>query len=122
MNRTKDRIELENRIMAFGLATLKMLREVPAGVELRYIRKRLTQSATSTGVLYRLANLTKSRVEHAAGIAAARREMAESEYWLGLIKELKADLPYIAQLHRESMELLGLFAKLQLAAERRKGQ
>ena len=122
MNRTKPRMELEDRTMAFGLATLKMLRDTPAGVEMKNIRRQLTHSAASMGATYRTANLSESRTEYAAGIAATRRNAAESEYWLKIAKELHPDLPGIEGLHRESMELLAHFDRLRRSAEKRRNQ
>ena len=122
MNRTKESIELESRVAAFGLATLKMLREVPLGLEFKNIRRRLAQSATSAGLLYRMANLADSQVEHERGLAAARKAMAENEYWIGLLGELGPGLPGVARLHREAADILGALALLQRKAERREEQ
>lgn len=122
VNKTKDRIELESRVSAFGLATLKMLREVPLGLEFKNIRRRLAQSATNAGLLYRMANLADTHVEHARGLAAALKMMAENEYWLGLLEELGPGLPGVSQLHREASDILGTFSLLQRRAERQKGQ
>lgn len=122
MNRTKGRIELEGRVASFGLATLKMLREVPLGLEFKNIRSRLAQSATNAGLIYRMTNLADSHVEHARGLAAALKAMAENEYWLGLLEELNPRLPGVAQLHREAADILNTFSLLQRKAERQKEQ
>jgi len=122
MNRTKSRIDLEERTMAFGLSTLKMLREVPVGVELKNIRRQLTHSATSVGALYREANRADSRVDYLNRLIAAQKEMVAAEYWLGLIKGLKSDLPRVSMVHGEAVELLAIFCQLRRIAEKgRKG-
>ena len=118
MNRTKTRIDLEQRTKAFGLVTLKMLREVPTGVELKSIRRQLTHSSTAVGALYRAANLAESRLEYVGRIAAARKEVAESEYWLSLIESLQADIPGVTAVHQEALALCEIFDRLRRTAEK----
>ena len=118
MNRTKSRVELEARTMAFGLNTLKVLRELPAGVEFKGIRRQLTHAATSIGSFYREANRAESRMDYLNRIVAAQKEVVAAEYWLGLIKGLHSDIPGVDAAYDEAAELLELFDQIRRAAEK----
>lgn len=116
MNRTKSRINLEARTKAFGLITLKILREVPMGVEFRSIRRRLAHSATAIGALYCVANLAETHLDYVEKIVAARKEVAQSVYWLSLIKSLQPDLLGVEAVHQEAMGLMEMFDRLRHTA------
>ena len=118
MNRTKSRVELEARTMAFGLNTLKVLRELPVGVEFKNIRRQLTHTVTSIGALYREANWAESRVDYLNRIIAAQKEVVATEYWLGLIKGLHSNIPGVDVAYDEAAELLEIFDQIRRAAEK----
>ena len=117
MQDKKSSTSIANRTTAFCLNTLKMLREVPPGVEFKHIRRQLTHSSADVGMHFRDVDRAELRCEFIAGLAEIRKSLAESEYWIGLIEGLKPDVPGIGAVHAEARSLMELFERIRQRAE-----
>jgi four helix bundle protein len=72
--------------------------------------RQLLRSATSIGANYREASRAVSRPDFTNKIGTIQKEAAETQYWLELLIEsgTSKDLS-VANLHKESTELLAIF-------------
>ena len=91
MTNAEFKIQLEKRTVGFSVMVLKLLRNIPLGIEARTIRDQLARSATAIGANYREANRAESRNDFAHKIAVVAKEASESEYWLLLLAALYAE-------------------------------
>ena len=111
MTNSEFKIMLEKRTVAFSIATIKMLRNVPAGYESRNIRDQLLRSATAIGANYREANRAESNADFAHKLAISTKECAETEYWLIILSELYPETKGLMDVLAEATKLTGLFGK-----------
>ena len=120
MQDTETNRRIAERMSAFCLHTLKMLREVPAGVEFKHIRRRLTHSVTDAGMHFRDVDRAEPQREFIAKqLVEIQKSLSESEYWIGLIEGLKPDLQKIGAVHTEVRNLMNLFERIRKEAETR---
>jgi four helix bundle protein len=75
--------------------------------------RQLLRSATSIGANYREANRAVSRPDFTNKIGTIQKEAAETQYWLELLIEsgIVKDSS-VADLHKESTELLAIFTTI----------
>ena len=112
MSIAEFKIQLEKRTVAFSVAVLKLLRQIPVGMETRNIRDQLARSATAVGANYREANRAESRNDFIHKIAVTAKEASESEYWLLLLSELHPEVTDIGAVRSEAGELVRIFDKI----------
>ena len=108
---------IAERTTAFCLNTLKMLREVPPGVEFKHIRRQLTHSSADVGMHFRDVDRSELRCEYIARLTETLKALAESEYWISLIEGLKPEIPGIGALHAEARNLIQLFEMIRQRAD-----
>ena len=118
MKKNETAAELERRTAEFGLITLRMMREMPTGVEFKNIRRRLTHSATAVGAAYRESNLAETRIDHINRLSVVRRELALTEYLLDLIAGLKPDIPAVGMIREEAKMLAETFETIYQKAKK----
>jgi four helix bundle protein len=109
--------DMRQRTASFSLRVLKMLRELPNGVECKGIRRQLTHSATAVGAIYRELEVAEQRVEVVDRVNALRKELAACEFWISLVKGLVSGLPSVDALHLEALALMQAFSRMRKALE-----
>ena len=105
--------DLEQRTKRFALAAIKLVGSLPRGAASDVLGRQLLRSATSIGANYREANRAVSRPDFTNKIGTVQKEAAETQYWLELLIEsgmLKDSS--VADLHKESTELLAIFTTI----------
>ncbi|MDO5317508.1 MAG: four helix bundle protein [bacterium] len=112
MTNSEFKVQLERRTVAFSVAVIKSLRNIPAGLESKNIREQVMRSATAIGANYREANRAESASDFVHKIAIVAKESAETEYWLLLLNELYPGVEGIAGVLSEAGELTRIFDKV----------
>jgi len=112
MTNSEFKVQLEKRTVAFSVAVIKALRNVPSGLESKNIREQVMRSATAVGANYREANRAESASDFAHKIAIVAKEASETEYWLLLLNELYQDIDGLASVLAETGELTRIFDKI----------
>ena len=105
--------DLEQRTKRFALAAIKLVASLPRGTASDVLGRQLLRSATSIGANYREANRAVSRPDFTNKIGTIQKEAAETQYWLELLIEsgIVKDSS-VADLHKESTELLAIFTAI----------
>ena len=81
---TKSR-QLEARMLEFALSVMSLTKKTPRTAENRIIIEQLVRSAASIGANYTEANNAISRQDFRNKIFIAKKEAAETRYWLRLL-------------------------------------
>ena len=105
--------DLEQRTKRFALAVIKLVASLPRSAASDVLGRQILRSATSIGANYREANRAVSRPDFTNKIGTIQKEAAETQYWLELLIEsgtLKDS--NVADLHKESTELLAIFTTI----------
>ena len=103
--------DLEKRLFAFAIKTIKFLRIL----EFNVIKYQLTKSSTSSGANYEEAQAGSSKADFNNKTRISLREMSESNYWLRIINELIEDknkLDELSLLIKESNELKNILGSI----------
>ena len=79
--------ELEERTIKFSLQIIRLVKPLPETSENRIIKTQLIRSATGIGANYTEANNAASRLDFRNKIFIAKKEAAETRYWLRLLQE-----------------------------------
>jgi four helix bundle protein len=104
--------QLKARSMAFAVAILRMIDDLPRRPGPDVIARQIAKSATSTAANYRAACTARSRYEFIAKLGIAVEEADETEYWLDVICNARlVQLPLLEPLRTEAAELRAIFAK-----------
>ena len=105
--------DLEQRTKRFALAAIKLVGSLPRSAASDVLGRQLLRSATSIGANYREANRAVSRPDFTNKIGTIQKEAAETQYWLELLIEsgIVKDSS-VADLHKESTELLAIFTTI----------
>jgi len=77
--------KLELRMMDFAMAVISLTKMTPKTTENQIINKQLIRSASSVGANYTEANNAASRQDFRNKIYIAKKEAAETRYWLHLL-------------------------------------
>jgi four helix bundle protein len=103
--------DLEQRTIDFSVAVIKTCRKYSADVTLRPIITQLISSATSVGANYAEANNASSRMDFKNKIYIAKKEAAETNYWLRIISRLLPEEDF-SKLQQESLEFVLIMQKI----------
>ena len=117
MTNAEFRIMLENRTVAFSIAVIRMLRNIPANSESRNIRDQLLRSSTAIGANYREANLAESKADFNHKLSVSAKEASETEYWLLLLNALYPGTEGLARVLAEASEITRIFGKSARSAQ-----
>ena len=109
MTNGEFKLQMEKRTVAFSIMVLKLLRQVPASLEVRNIRDQVIRSATAVGANYREANRGESTDDFAHKIGIVLKECAESQYWLEILHDLRPTSQIVQSRLEECTELLRIF-------------
>lgn len=106
----EKRIELENRTVKFSVLLIKTLAPLHKDQAMKPIINQIIRSATSVGANYAEANNASSKRDFANKIYISKKEIAETRYWLRVIKELSTI--QLKELEDEAKELNLIFQKI----------
>jgi four helix bundle protein len=104
--------ELSERVLDYGLRTIKVVESLPKTLVGRRIGDQLLRSATSVGANFEEAQAAESRDDFVHKLQVALKELRESNYWLRLLSKAGA-LPEqrLAPLLDESNQLVAMLSK-----------
>ena len=103
--------QFEERTQDFALEIILFTKKVPKSVENEVIVKQLIRSSSSVGANYVEANNASSKQDFRNKIFIAKKEAAESRYWLQLLSKANSSLD-VANLIDESSQLLFILQKI----------
>ncbi len=100
------------RTRKLAVAVIGFLNGLPWHKSLRVIEFQLTKSVCSIAANYRAACRARSQAEFFSKLSIVIEEANETEFWLGLIEDLKIDQsPRLKYLQQETLEILKICAK-----------
>lgn len=102
---------LEQRTTAFSVAIVKMCRTHSKDISLGPLLNQVVRSATSIGANYAEANNASSKSDFRNKIFIAKKEAAETRYWLNVLSGLMSD-DKLLSLKQEAHELLLIFQQI----------
>lgn len=103
--------KLEERTLSFSVRIVKHCARIKQPL-LRSIVDQLIRSATSVGANYAEANNAASKVDFRNKIFIAKKEAAETKYWLSLLIELGDSSDEAAALKEEAQGILMTLQKI----------
>lgn len=106
----QKRLQLEQRTVMFSVLIVKALGKHSRIPELRPVVDQIIRSATSVGANYAEANNASSKKDFTNKIFIAKKEIAETRYWLRVIKELIDE--DIQELEEEAKQLNLILQKI----------
>jgi four helix bundle protein len=112
--------DLSKRLFKFSVDSIKLLRTLKGGNEIKIISNQLGKSATSSGANYEESQAAVSRADFGNKIGISLKEMRESNYWLRILKELYPSDEEIIRLTTESSELKNILGSISFKVAPRK--
>jgi four helix bundle protein len=103
--------QFEERTIQFSLGVIAITKKVTKNDENSVITKQLIRSATSIGANYTEANNAASRLDFRNKIFIAKKEAAETRYWLELLGRVNKNLA-VNDLLDEATQLLLILQKI----------
>lgn len=77
--------QIEERMLTFAVNTIEFLRTLPKTSENEIIKKQLIRSSSSIGANYIEANNAASKLDFRNKIFIAKKEAAETRYWIRML-------------------------------------
>lgn len=105
-------IPLAERTLQFSKAVIALCKQEPASVIGQPIISQLIRSATSIGANYAEANNAASKADFKNKIYTAKKEAAETEYWLALLSKFSAQKSECRRLYKECHYMLMTLQKI----------
>lgn len=102
---------LEKRTLDFSVQVIKYCASLKTDV-LHSVIDQLIRSATSIGANYAEANNAASKTDFRAKIYIAKKEAAETKYWLRLLLELGSNADIVTPLIEEVQAILMILQKI----------
>jgi four helix bundle protein len=116
MTNSESKQVLEKRTLAFSVAIMEYLYQLPKHPLFAVITTQLAKSSSSMGANYREANRAESKPDFVHKIGVVEKESSETVYWLAVLSRLsfldetlKADAQPMLS---EATELLKLFSTI----------
>lgn len=103
---------LEHRTLEFSKQVLDFCEKIKADTITRPLIDQLIRSATSIGANYAEANNAASRQDFRNKIFIAKKETAETKYWLTLLCDYSDNVHEAQELRSECQHLLMTFQKI----------
>lgn len=103
--------DLEDRTAKLGISVVRATKPYSKDRVIEPIVIQVVRSATSVGANYAEANNASSKADFRNKIYLAKKEIAETRYWLRLLSEL-TDNQGLQQLQQEALELNLIFQKI----------
>ncbi len=112
---------LRERTTKYALRIIRLYASLPKTTEPQVIGKQMLRSGTSVGAHYREANRAKSTADFISKMEGGIQELDETAYWIDLLVE-GSFLPAgrVAELQKETDELLAIFVASVKTAKKRK--
>jgi len=107
-----ERLKLNVRTVNFSKDIIAFCKSEPITLVSRPLFDQLIRSATSIGANYAEANNAASRLDFRNKIFIAKKETAETKYWLNLLTEIVSDKDTCLKLAQECHYLLMTFQKI----------
>ncbi len=104
-------LAFEKRTVDFSVSVVKRCGPYGKDSVLRSLVDQVIRSATSIGANYAEANNASSTADFKNKIYIAKKEAAETNYWLTVLTELLPDEDFIA-LRQEALEFTLIFQKI----------
>src|SRR5574340_904673 len=109
------------RTKAFALRIVRLYTSLPKTAEAQVLGKQVLRSGTSPGAHYREARRGRSNAEFVSKIQGGLQELEETRYWLELLVDSGiVRAARMAELLKETDELIAIFASSVLTAKRKK--
>lgn len=105
-------MSLAERTLIFSKSTLDLCKSEKITLLNKNIIDQLLRSATSIGANYAEANNAASRADFKNKIFIAKKEAAETKYWLDLLTEVTANKQSCAELKQECHYILMTLQKV----------
>jgi four helix bundle protein len=102
---------LENRTVEFSVLVIKTCGKYAREAHLSSLTNQLIRSATSIGANYAEANNASSKADFKNKIFIAKKEAAETRYWLKILYEITKDND-VLPLQQEALELNLILQKI----------
>jgi len=114
--------DLRQRTKRFALRIIHMATALPKNPVGNVINYQIVKSGTSPGAHYREASRSRSTAEFISKMEGGLQELDETAYWLELLSE-SGTLPAkrLAELCKETDELIAIFTACVRNAKRKKG-
>lgn len=110
--------ELQKRLKAFALDTLKIVKSLPLSEENRIYGRQVIRSSSSIGANYAEALYAHSKQDFIHSINLSRKEASETLYWLEMIQSANKTV-MVDGLMDESSQILKIFiSSVKTAKER----
>ncbi len=107
----QQKYQLEDRTLQFSVRVIKHCSRIKQPT-LQSITSQLIRSATSVGANYAEANNAASRVDFRSKIFIAKKEAAETKYWLAILAELGDTTDELKYLQEETQGILMTLQKI----------
>ena len=108
---TSSQETLRARTKGFALRIIRLSQHLPHSTEAQVLDKQLLRSRTAVAANYRAAGRARSQAEFTSKIAIVVEEAEETAFWLECLGESGiVKMQLLHDLHRESEELLAIFA------------
>lgn len=104
------RIQLEERMISFSVSVIELCSPHSKAFALRSLIDQVIRSSTSVGANYTEANNSSSRADFKNKIFISKKEIAETRYWLRVLKEFIPD--DLSGLEKEAKELNLILQKI----------
>lgn len=112
MTITQNRSKLlEDRTLNLAVMVISLCKKLPKTQENKILSNQLVRSASSVGANYTEANNASSRVDFRNKIFIAKKEAAETRYWLKLIEKTNSSLD-VTGLIDETSQILFILQKI----------
>ena len=122
MEQIQEYQNLRDRTKAFALRIIKVYTSLPKKLEAQILGKQVLRSGTSVGAHYREAFRSRSTAEFISKMEGGLQELDETAYWLELLVDSKIFLAKrVADLLKETEELIAIFTSCVRNAKRKKG-
>jgi four helix bundle protein len=111
---------LQKRLILFGVAVMKLARQLPKTPEAQHIRNQMLRSATSPGLHYGEAIAAESRKDFAHKLQIVNKELRETHNALQMVLLMEfLPGPIVNPVERECDELIAIFTKSVLTVTRK---
>jgi len=105
------RSQLEQRTIAFSVAVVRQCGPYSKNITLQPLVSQVVRSASSIGANYAEANNASSKADFRNKIFIAKKEAAETRYWIKVLSELVSATDF-RSLEQEAHELLLIFQQV----------
>ncbi|MGD0656160.1 MAG: four helix bundle protein [Thermoguttaceae bacterium] len=122
MKTSESKQDLRERTKCFALRIIHLAAALPKSAVGNVISYQILKSGTSVGAHYREASRSRSTAEFISKMEGGLQELDETAYWLELLAD-SGILPAkrLAELRKETDELIAIFTTCVRNAKRKKG-